>query len=484
MHPVTLLIALTVICVSWIHGGTRLDHLGMLPWLAFATVVATLAVPQRKRGESHPDSQARVLRAILRDPVMYAFGVLLLLMWAQNLNSPCADFPIVSGTPLHPPPWDFPAWSVHSELSLEVLVWFVMAFSVVLGARHGLLKATRRKLLAFTCWNGAALSAFGLAQFAWMSRLPAAARTMYGLTPMEAHYFASFGYQNHAGQFFLFCFILSLALLLQRIENEEGPPWKTGLWFLPVALNFAGAIFAVSRASILMAVAALVLFSLYAFIRLWPMLGTGMRTKIIMLAVVVAGFATTFYYLTPGNMVENELKGTDAQAVIDRIFDNYQVPNAFRMWNDHRALGVGGWGYRFFIFNYLPEKDWNLARGVGQTNVHNDFAQYLAEHGAVGMAALLLILLGLLFTSVKHLFQYQTPEYHWKLFFFRFPFVTSLTLAAAVFMILDSVVDIPFRSPPCIAMFCLALICAPAYSPASWRRKPPATATPEQEYKK
>ena len=483
MHPVTLLIALTVICVSWIHGGTRMDHLGMLPWLAFATLAATLVVPQRKRGEPHADAQARVLRSILRDPLAYAFVLLLLLMWAQNLNSPRYVLQeVIEGQPFvfEPPPLKIPVWSVFSYLSYEVLLWFTMAFSVAIGARHGMLKAARRKMLVFCCWNGAALSAFGIAQQWVTPRLPEAFRGMYFMTPMRAHYFASFGYQNHAGQFFLFLFVLSAALYLQRVETEEGPPWKTGLLIVPVALNFAGAILAVSRASILMAVGALAVLGAYAFIRLWPMLEWGARIKIVVLAALVAGVAAAWYVLTPGNIVEAELRGTDKAAIFERVFDNYQVPTAFRIWDDHRVFGAGGWGYRFFMFNYLPAEMWNRARSVGQTNVHNDFAQYLAEHGVVGVAALLLILLALLFTSAKHLCLYQTPEYNWKFFLFRFPFVPLLALAAAVFMILDSLVDIPFRSPPCVAMFILALTCAPAYSPASWRRKPLATKTEKE----
>ncbi|MCL1887632.1 MAG: O-antigen ligase family protein, partial [Kiritimatiellaeota bacterium] len=459
------------------HGGVRPQYMGMIPWLAFATLVATLVVPQRKRGESHAGAQRRVLRAIPRDPVMWAFAILLLLLWLQNLNSPRMPVahPPPPGEPYvyQPPPvpW-LPVWAVHSEMSLDVLYWFVMAFAVVLGARHGLLKASRRKLLLFCCWNGALLALFGIAQLKWMSRLPPEARTMYGLTPMKAHYFATFGYQNHAGQFFTFLFILSAALFLQRVENEEGPAWKTGLLVAPVALNFAGAILAVSRASILMAVFALVVFGLYAIARLWPAFGWGARARILVVAALAVGVAAAWYLLTPGNTVENELKGTDRENVHNRVFENYQVPAAMRMWADHRFFGVGGWGYRFHVSQYVPAEEWNQTHGAGQANVHNDLAQFLAEHGAVGASAFLFILLALLWPCAKHLFLYQTPEYNWKLLFFRFPLVPSLTLAAALFMVLDSVVDIPFRSPPCLAMFCLGLICAPAYSPASWRRHP------------
>jgi len=108
MHPLTLLVALMIACLSWIHAGTRLEHLGMIPWLAFTVFAMTFVRPQRKRGESPGAARDRAARAVFRDPVFYAFGVLLAVLWLQNLNAPRDAMPIAPGEPLlfHPPPWE------------------------------------------------------------------------------------------------------------------------------------------------------------------------------------------------------------------------------------------------------------------------------------------------------------------------------------------------------------------------------------------
>ncbi len=473
MHPLTLLLSLIVICVSWIHAGTRPLHLGMIPWLALAACVTTLVRPQRKRDESIKDARSRVARSVFRDPVFYAFIVLLLLLWVQNLNSPRLPQPIIPKSPLmfDPPPVPWLPWSVDSFLSLEVLVWFVMAFAIVIGVRHGLLKAARRNLLTFCCWNGAALSLFGIIQYADKVKM------MYGFTPMTAYFFASFGYQNHAGAYFTFLFIISLALFFHRLEADDDQVWKTWLLLIPMALNFTGALLALSRASIILSVASLGLFGVYAFIRFWPVLSAGIRIKLALLAAVIIAAGAIGFYNVSGNIFQKELGNTDWTSFLtSRVLHTreddggYQVPMAYKMWADYPAFGVGAWGYQQFISQYLPRENWRFARGVGQANVHNDFVQYLAEHGAVGAGALLVIVCALLFACIKPLFQYQAPEYTRKSFFFRLPFVSLFTLAAAIFMILDSIIDIPFRSPPCIAVWCIGLLCASSFTPASWRR--------------
>ena len=473
MHPLTLLLSLIVICLSWIHAGTRSEYLGMIPWLALLVLVTTLIRPQRKRDEPVRDARARVARSLFRDPVFYAFGVLLSLLWVQNLNSPRDTLPIVRGRAIQfaSPPWgtEWP-WSIDSFFSLEVLLWFIAIFAIVIGIRHGLLKASRRNLFMFCCWNGAALAAFGVVQYAWMLKVPEIEKTMYGITPVFAHNFATFGYQNHAGQYFLFLFILSLALLFHRIEAEEEPAWVTWSLLVPIALNFTGALLAISRASIILAVASLALFVPYGFIRLWPMISVGTRVKTLVLAAVAIATAIAWYVQSPQNIFESEMSGTDYDNIYGRFFENYQVPTAYRMWAAQPAFGVGGWSYRYLVSQYLPMEDWKLATGTGQANVHNDFVQFLAEYGVVGAGAMLFIMLALLFACTKPLVQYQVPEYHHSVFFFRLPFVSLLTLAAALFMVLDSVVDIPFRSPACMAVFCVGLLCASSFTPASWRR--------------
>lgn len=478
MHPLTFLIAFCVACVSWVHAGTRSEFLGMLPWFALMAFITTLVMPQRKRDESLDSARRRVAASIFRDPVFYAFLVLLLLLWVQNLNSPRVPNPIEGGKPLtyKPPPVPWLPWSVSPLLSMEYLQWFLMAFGIVMGVRHGMLKAGRRQLLLFCVWNGAALALFGIIQFAWQYGEP---ETFLFGTKMRAYHFATFGYQNHAGMFFTFLFFVSLGVLFHRIESDGELSGLAWVLAVPVVLNFTGALMAVSRASILMSVAGLVGFCFYAYLRFWPSMPVVVRLLPVMAAGLLASACFGFFHFQPDNMFSREFRNTDWQAFFqNRVLHvdadeagGYQVPVAYEIWKDHPVFGVGAWGYKFFVSQYLPVENWRWARGTGQANVHNDFVQYLCEHGVVGAAMISIVVLALLFAVVKPLFQYQVPEYTHSVFLFRLPFVSLMTLAAAVAMILDSIIDIPFRSPPCIAVWCIGLLCASAFTPASWRKK-------------
>jgi O-antigen ligase len=119
----------------------------------------------------------------------------------------------------------------------------------------------------------------------------------------------------------------------------------------------------------------------------------------------------------------------------------FQIEAAWDIWLDHPWVGVGGWGYRYFVAQYLPVEQWTLL-GTGKANVHNDFMQFLCEFGLVGMSCLLIVFLPVCVRRGRDLFQRPTSNHSlWS---------DPLKIACVwglVMLILDSQFDIPLRSP-------------------------------------
>ena len=177
------------------------------------------------------------------------------------------------------------------------------------------------------------------------------------------------------------------------------PQWiKTHYMLIPTGLCFFAALATLSRAAILLSFSLMGFWFIYLCLSLFTSrknltrvkLHLGMLVGIVLTVILVAIFA-------PDNFVK-EISSVSPDAVADRVTGKgqYHTRVATAIFRDHPLFGVGGWGYKHFCLSYMTDDDRRQMQMVGGVNVHNDYLQFLCEHGLVGAGLLLAIVLALL----------------------------------------------------------------------------------------
>lgn len=404
-----------------------------------------------------------------------------------------------------PQPWAWLPWSLRADEARGVLDWFVPSLVAALAARHALLGRSKRMLLAFVCAMASALAVAGIVQFA------VGGEFLYWGMKSNAFFFATFGYPNHAACFFPAVMALSVGMALWAAEHREhtrAPPWAYGL---AAALCGASGILSGSRAGMLFTLAVTAVTALYVPLRYfasWPgRLRLAVPVLLLAVAVSVVGTAGFRIYATRANRARAEAvaaaKSDEERAAasrmprytpmpsIDAVFQEidgtewgeffahpmlmrsgYQGILALRQHADHPWFGTGAWSFRWLNARYIDatnpeEQKWFANRmGVGQANVHNDTLQFLAEHGWVGfglmlgcVAALVLPFLKALFVSPAHTVSDAQADRCWLN---RLNVACLFVAMATALIALHSFIDLVFRSPACLLLYALMLVCAPA----------------------
>ncbi len=474
-YGVALHLALLVVFTSWARGGSEPAHFWALPWLALGIVEMMLLLPPMRASERSSDAWRRLRRGLVRDPVLYIGGMLVLLLAIQWLNGPrTLEFVTENDAWAYsPPPWPgLPFCVVRSE-ALQVLLWGLTVYAVLLAVRHGLSRAGKLLLLRLIAVNGALLAIVGLAQFAsgtdkifWVSRI-------------GAFFFATFGYPNHAGAFFTLLTALSGGLLLHALgdRSQQHHGWWLGLCLV---LNALGSVFSLSRAGIVLTAGVLLAGGIYAPFYLWSRLPRSGKMQIGMGVSLMLALAALLYFATPDNPVRREARSVDLLRLQEELLGDRKLlaSAAIDIWQDYPWTGVGGWGFRRYVALYLGKEHWDYLRSAGRANVHNDPLQYLCEHGFIGFG----LILALIFTLIAQLWLRlaRTPRqsdgntvHCW--FLSVSPLVWAI-MAGTTATVIHSLIDLPFRSVAIVSVWFICLSSASAFVP---RRKPaPAAPVP------
>jgi O-antigen ligase len=460
-------IALLAAFLAWVHGGTRVDHLQAVPWLALLAVNFLLLLPPPRKHESLPDARSRVIGRLFRDPLLLVgifLSILLVLQWA-NSGCPQLQDPITKQFLPGPPPWPGAPFSVDPEESRQQLFWFLPAFAAVLAVRHGVTRLGKHRLLLFLVWNGALLSLFGFIQNI------SGTHSLYWITPLPDYFFSTFGYPNVAGAFFTLLFTVSAGLWFHAAMDPEDRHSAFRL-LVPVILNFAGAMGSLSRAAMLLSLLILAVGGLTCILAAWGRMQIGGRIQAVALPIVVSLLAIGLYVSFPKSHLRHELNNIQ----VDTFYHDtigvrlFQYKSAWEMTQDHPFFGVGGWGYRHFVHAYVPEKELDHLKG-GTANVHNDALQFLAEHGFIGFALMLSAVWFLLSPILRGVWALLTThpvvdsENPYAPPLLRVPAVVFAILVGTAATVVHSMIDLPFRSPAVLMTWALCLACAPAYLP-------------------
>jgi O-antigen ligase len=354
----------------------------------------------------------------------------------------------------------------------EMVRWFFPAWALMLALRHARRPAWLATRVAwFLIINAGLLSAFGIAQTL------SGTQHIFWVTPLVSHFFASFGYENHAASYFALLFALAAGMLLHlltggryagsrcvsastahrrtahcppthRLPPTDAPatahrPLPTGapahrrtalvtasicavLCLIGMALSF-------SRAGLALAVG-LSGVALVAAARLfWPRAAISQRVAVV--AALIMGLATVFFVVASmgGNPLAREADGL-CRTNLEREAESrlFMVRSASRIWATEPWFGVGGWGYRHFVPVHAVVEQ--VAMGPGDANVHNDALQFLCEFGAVGFGLMLAATIAFAWPLLRSILRGLTPG-------------LALAGTGLLAVLFHSLIDLPFRSP-------------------------------------
>lgn len=397
-----LLVGAPFLAFCWAYGGCIAGVLAkVMPWASLACAAGVFLVPQCHPGEERGAAWRRVLKAVVRDPFFWIALALMIYLAVPLFNvalCPVCDWQAIDAGENPYPPCRFLPFCVNRAEHGGLLWMFGPALLTALGVRHGLTRSGKRRFLMLVVWNAALMSAFGLVQLVTGAKFP-----FWGVVERPVHFFSVFGYPNMAGTFFAVAYALSLGawcVSLGEVElksldpkTASGHPFlRAHYLFVAVALNLTGALASLSRAAILLVVALTFLFVVYMGLRLFA---GGSHFGAIRFRGVVACFSLflalwgAIYVYAPDN-VWREVKSVDVNALADRVSGKaqYHTRIASSIMRDFPLFGVGGWGYRHFQQCYMTVDERKMPQYDGGANVHNDYMQFLAEHGIVGFAFL------------------------------------------------------------------------------------------------
>jgi O-antigen ligase len=433
----------------WAAAGTFRAWQEPFPWLALWAWICFLACSPSATG--HSSRKARLL-TLLKDPWIYPSLLFILLIWVQFRNSGrilLFDFDTHEWVYGPPPNPRLPGAFTEIE-SREMLMWFIpvlSAFHILRLSWNGL---NPRRLVHLVLANGFLNAGLGFLQLAmgWQK--------MYNRQQFGHDLYGSFGYPNHAATYFILMTALALGIFLAECikDRSERSGIRLSAYAVLYGLFVLSAHLTASRAGMLgtWVVSGLTLtaFAVPAWPRLHPVqrlyagfsLGAGLFSLIGLFRL----FATPRALMKLGRLTHSLDVSREFYA---RFF---QIETAIAIWKEAPWFGVGGWGYRYLVSFHLEPEYWNLLNR-GKANVHNDFFQFLAEFGLVGLLLLILPCLPILW-RIRKTFRTDPvqPESFWA---DPVRFAAGFGLLAALG---HSMIDLPFRSPAVYLHMCVVFV--------------------------
>jgi O-antigen ligase len=321
-----------------------------------------------------------------------------------------------------------------------------------------------RKLLLMIVLNGALLAIAGT--FQKLSYVPGdRVKEIWGLwdAPEPRYFFSSFTYKNHWSAFALLCLGGALSLAWREISRKGILAWrepKAGVClvaalFIGITIPLSG-----SRSGTFLLIIFLILLAL--------VLGWSVTRYFDTLIKRCAAFGGTVFAcsLTLGILVWfgfNLDRETKSEAIGNTLqqWKNYQKgsppmryylwKDTFKMFLDKPVFGHGLGSFRalhplYQSAEYKKEREYGLASAHRKLkplteHSHNDWLQYLAEIGVVGVVLLLLVPTLGIWQNRKSVFS-TAPDW---------------ALVGCILFAIYSFVDFPTRTPACLLLLSLTL---------------------------
>ncbi|MBR2839608.1 MAG: O-antigen ligase family protein [Kiritimatiellae bacterium] len=481
--------------MGWMFGGTRGSLLvPVVPWLFVIMAEVLVCFPQRRPGENTYDARDRVWKGLKKDPLTWVsagFIALLAIPFANNgLCVTCDAAAIAQGFSADPPVKFLP-FCVSRIDHLNVFLWFATALPAMLIVRRSLEPRGKRLVLELAVWNGVALAVLGFVQHALEAPGPLWSEASGLVVGKVGDFFSTFGYPNMAGDYFTLLFGISVALWRDRAAAvREGRKvqdisssaakrprafWTSHFFLIPAAIFFYAALNTLSRAAIMLVTASAVVYFLHAFVTFLAKLHRAQRVKAAAVGLLVVGALVFAASLFAPEDLKREVDTLGTTEVLDRVTGRgqYHTRVATAIWREHKLFGVGGWGYiHFCLPTMTPEERANL-QTVGGINVHNDYLQFLAEHGVAGFGALVAIV-AMLVWPVGSVWRRLARDARFKkkkdlppspVQIFVLPAPAFCLLVAVACTLVHAFGDCPLRSPAVLTLFLVTLAAMPGFLP-------------------
>lgn len=500
-NAVAIFVAVLCSVLAWFYGGTVASTLlPTIPWLLAILFEMMICFPQRHTGETTFDARRRVWKQMKRDPLTWIVVLFLLLLIVPFVNKglcPACNYPEIhfEGAK-EAPPFPFLPFCVDRMEHLNVTVWFFSAFLAMLAVKHALLKQGKRLVLELIIWNGVALSVIGLIQYVAEAESPLWAKG-WG---EKSYFFSTFGYPNMCGDYFTTLFAIAVALWRRRLDevsynerlaevvgSSRNRFWEKHYPLIPAVIFFLSALMTLSRAAIVLVCLLGLIFFIHSAIGIFHKAKNVKRVKILALDLFVLVFISLMFYVfffshesefSSGDLrdeINKEVSTLSAETVLDRAsgYGQYHVRVAKDIWLDHFLFGCGGWGYKHFCSSKMSDEEFMKTQTVGGMNVHNDFVQFLAEHGLVGVVMIVSIILMLLrpivciwrrlIASASFMKGSKRPPK--PITVFALPASAFFLILAIFATLMHSMADCPLRSPAVLTLFFVVLASIDGFLP-------------------
>ena len=489
-----LLVFLTLSVAAWLHGGTRTEAmLPAIPWLWAFLFEVLLFFPQRRPYEDPISARQRAWYKLGRDPLLYVTIVFVLVLAIPFMNRglcPVCDYPEIMKGRSPDPSIPFAPFCVDLAEHFNVVLWFVPALTAMLAARHALSRAGKCLLMEMLVWNAAALAVLGFIQQATGAGAPlwaAAAETV-----KKGLFFSSFGYVNMGGAYFVAMFAFAVGVWLTRVaEVAKLPPIDKGLSvpqqllfrfikahypLVPAALIMYAVLATLCRAAMLcLIVLAALAFLYYECALFFARSNRAKNIKKAAFGMVGGGLVVISMFIFGPKDWTRELQTVTSHAVLDRVSGKAQYHSrvAMAILKDYPLFGVGGWGYRHLCTKYMTSDELRQLQTLGGANVHNDYLQFLCEHGIVGFGLLVVIFLLLVTPIFRDWFMLYRAACFMRTgasppsprVLYCFPPGAFWILLGNIALLICASGDCPLRSLAVLSAFFVSLACADGYLP-------------------
>ena len=475
-HVPVLLVFLTLSAAAWLHGGTRTEAmLPVIPWLWAFLFEAMLFFPQRRPYEDPVSARRRVLQKLSRDPLLYITLIFVLILVIPFLNRglcPVCDYPAIMKGRSPDPSIPFAPFCVDIPEHFNVVLWFVPALTAMLAARHALSRTGKRILIEMLVWNAVALAVLGFIQQATDAKAP-----FWVEDVRKGVFFSSFGYVNMG--------------LTRVYEVAAMPPVDQGKSIAQqLLMRFIRANYPLVAAAICMyavlatlcraAMLSMIVAAAFAFLYYEGRLLCARSNRAKNLKKAAFGLAggaiivISMFIFGPAHWTK-ELKTVSSHAVLDRMSGKAQYHSrvATAILQDHPLFGVGGWGYRHLCTKYMTNDELKQLQTLGGANVHNDYLQFLCEHGTVGFGLLVLMFILLVAPIFREWFKLYRAACFMRTdasppsprALYCLPPGTLWILLGNVALLICASGDCPMRSLAVQSAFFVSLACADGYLP-------------------
>ncbi len=488
----TIMVAVIACTFAWVFGGTMAQYINpAMPWLLAMLVEVMMFFPQRHAGETTYEARERVWQEMKSDPLVWVavgFMALLMIPFVNKGLCPICDYAAIHFGGADPaPPVPFAPYCVNRSHHYTVVVWFVPALTAMIAAKHSLLKRGKRLLLEMIVWNGFALAVLGFIQQVTGAKFPLWQN--FGGNPV--YFFSTFGYPNMAGDYFTTLFGLAVGLWRWKLDvarsdeksqdgdsikrNSSQSFWRKHILLVPAVVFFFAALTTLSRAAILLVTALALLLFIHSFVCLVARLPKARRIKASAVCVFIMVAVSLCTVVFMPDDLQKEVNTLDTTTILDRVTGRgqYHVRVATEIWKDNMLFGCGGWGYKHFCIPKMTDAELRKIQAVGGINVHNDYLQFLAEHGIVGFGCLVVMFMMLIWplgriwkalaASIRFVPPEEQPPSPKSLFVL--PATVFCILATTVATLVHSFGDCALRSPAVLTLFFLSLASMDGFLP-------------------